>query len=80
MEIVIICVLVYIIYKFRKQISEFLFGNQFVSPKSKLIDKDIEYYRKKNNKQNEINRILDKIKKVGYDNITPIEKKILKNN
>jgi len=38
---------------------------------------DIEYNRKKNLKQEEINRVLDKISKSGYDSLTKEEKELL---
>lgn len=41
-------------------------------------DADSEYYKRKNKETQETDRILDKIKKVGYDNLTPKEKQYLK--
>jgi hypothetical protein len=38
---------------------------------------DIEYNRQKNLKQEEINRVLDKISKSGYDSLTREEKELL---
>lgn len=38
---------------------------------------DIEYNRNKNLKQDEINRVLEKISKSGYDSLTPKEKELL---
>jgi len=38
---------------------------------------DIEYNREKNLKQEEINRVLDKISKSGYDSLTKEEKELL---
>lgn len=52
-------------------------------PKSKVkvsyknADPDIEYNRRKNVKQDEINRVLDKISKSGYDSLTKEEKELL---
>lgn len=40
-------------------------------------DDDIEYNRQKNLKQEEINRVLDKISKSGYDSLTKAEKELL---
>jgi len=43
-------------------------------------DKDIKYRRDKNSKQKNIDDILDKINRVGYNNLTNAEKQKLKNN
>ncbi len=52
-------------------------------PKSKVkvsyrnADPDIEYNRQRNVQQEEINRVLDKISKSGYDSLTKEEKELL---
>ena len=38
---------------------------------------DMEYNRQQNLKQDEINRVLDKISKSGYDSLTKEEKELL---
>jgi uncharacterized protein YcgL (UPF0745 family) len=38
---------------------------------------DMEYNHRKNVKQEEINRVLDKISKSGYDSLTKEEKELL---
>jgi hypothetical protein len=53
-------------------------------PKIKVTYKrpmtDIEYNKEKVNKQKEVDRILDKIAKSGYDSLTKKEKEILFKN
>ncbi|WP_163716439.1 rhomboid family protein [Mangrovibacterium lignilyticum] len=59
-------------------------GEKLLKPKQHVkvsyrgsSDPDIEYNRKKNVKQEEINRVLDKISKSGYDSLTKEEKELL---
>lgn len=48
-----------------------------VSYKGKTPADDIEYNRQRNHKQEEINRVLEKISKSGYDSLTKEEKELL---
>jgi len=48
-----------------------------VSYRSSTGDPDIDYNKKKNVQQEEINRVLDKISKSGYDSLTKEEKELL---
>jgi membrane associated rhomboid family serine protease len=47
-----------------------------VTYKGKVVD-DVEYNRQRNLKQEEINRVLEKISKSGYDSLTREEKELL---
>ncbi len=59
-------------------------GEKLFKPKQKIkvtykgtaID-DVEYNRQRNLKQEEINRVLEKISKSGYDSLTKVEKELL---
>ena len=58
----------------------FLFSKKNIKKERKeSIDKDVKYYRQKNIKQNKIDKILDKINKTGYKNLSQQEKQTLKN-
>jgi len=70
---------VYFIYRLVNRGSFSLPNFKDLFNKEEYVDKDVKFNRERNTKQNEIDEILDKINKVGYNNLTEQEKRKLKN-
>lgn len=66
-----------LITKFMDGIVQFTRPKQRIKVTYKSQKNDIEHNRQKNLKQEEINRVLDKISKSGYDSLTKEEKELL---